>query len=224
MTALSQREVGKVVQGLVEVLSCLHIMLDNCSLKRSFESIEATVGSLVILTHLETTFSVLDLSSARRDRTSDVATLAVNAYLGLAKLCSPLHGEGGGGVYAVLKGLLPGVPVCIYHYCRYAHSEKSSNRLFSLEVVGRLMYTVKSVEVEAEENTPEVSTIHPPPTEVSSASVPDPSSVTPTPSSPQGSSTPATIPPTTLPSQHISDSFLFASIYATAGVGMCLPV
>ena len=55
VTALSQREVGKVVQGLVEVLSCLHIMLDNCSLKRSFESIEATVGSLVILTHLETT-------------------------------------------------------------------------------------------------------------------------------------------------------------------------
>ena len=109
MTALSQREVGKVVQGFVEVLSCLHIMLDNCSLKRSFESIEATVGSLVILTHLETTFSVLDLSSARRDRTSDVATLAVNAYLGLAKLCSPLHGEGGGGVYAVLKGMLPGV-------------------------------------------------------------------------------------------------------------------
>ena len=84
MTALSQREVGKVVQGLVDVLSCLHIMLDNCSLKRSFESIEATVGSLVTLTHLETTFSVLDLSSARRDRTSDVATLAVNAYLGLA--------------------------------------------------------------------------------------------------------------------------------------------
>ena len=77
VTALSQREVGKVVQGLVEVLNCLHIMLDNCSLKRSFESIEATVVSLVNLTHLETTFSVLDLGSDRRDRASDVSTLAV---------------------------------------------------------------------------------------------------------------------------------------------------
>ena len=109
VTALSQREVGKVVQGLVEVLSCLHILLDNCSLKRSLESIEATVASLVTLTHLETTFAVLDLASDRRDRTSDVSTLAVNAYLGLAKLCSPLHGEGAGGVHVVLKGLLPGV-------------------------------------------------------------------------------------------------------------------
>merc|ERR1719318_1537302 len=109
MTALSQREVGKVVQGLVEVLSCLHIMLDNCSLKRSMESIEAVVASLVTLTHLETTFSMLDLGEARGDRNTDVSSLAVNAYLGLAKLCSPLHGEGAGGVSVVLKGLLPGV-------------------------------------------------------------------------------------------------------------------
>merc|ERR1719483_996618 len=106
---MSQREVGKVVKELVEVLSCLHIMLDNCSLKRSSESIEATVGTLVTLTHLETTFSVLDLGSDRRDRTSDVSALAVNAYLGLAKLCAPLHGEGAGGATIVLKGLLPGV-------------------------------------------------------------------------------------------------------------------
>ena len=94
---------------MVEVLSCLHIMLDNCSLKRSLESIEAVVASLVTLTHLETTFSMLDLGEARRDRNTDVSSLAVNAYLGLAKLCSPLHGEGAGGVSMVLKGLLPGV-------------------------------------------------------------------------------------------------------------------
>ena len=61
------------------MLSCLHIMLNNCSLKRSLESIEATVASFVTLTHLETTFCVLDLGT-----TSDVSTLAVNAYLGLA--------------------------------------------------------------------------------------------------------------------------------------------
>ena len=94
---------------MVEVLSCLHIMLDNCSLKRSLESIEAVVASLVTLTHLETTFSMLDLGEARRDRNTDMSSLAVNAYLGLAKLCSPLHGEGAGGVSTVLKGLLPGV-------------------------------------------------------------------------------------------------------------------
>jgi len=81
VTALSQREAGKVVQGLVEVLSCLHIMLDNCGLKRSLESIEATLASFVTLTHLETTFFVLDLGG---DRTNNVSSLAVNAYLGLA--------------------------------------------------------------------------------------------------------------------------------------------
>ena len=302
VAALSQREVGKVVQGLVEVLNCLHIMLDNCSLKRSFESIEATVVSLVNLTHLETTFSVLDLGSNRRDRASDVSSLAVNAYLGLAKLCSPLHGEGAGGVHAVLKGLLPGVllvgegptkglgvirahtlrfvrflmvgggqPVCkavcvlvqhmavkvpdkaefrreaaeaivnlmqalprdmfsstvrwfvrlvviIQHLIfmtlllRYAHSEKSSNRLFSLEVVGRLMYTAQTVE--SEDTTPDDSTIHPPPRTEESASSVDPSSEPNTPSSPPGSSTPnpANLPATS-PPQSISDSFLFACIY-----------
>ena len=31
--------------------------------------------------------------------------------------------------------------VNIDHFSRYAHSEKASNRLFSLEVVGRLMYS-----------------------------------------------------------------------------------
>ena len=88
MAALSQREVGKEVQGLVEVLSCLHIMLDNCSLKRSMESIESVLASLVTLTQRETTFSMLDLGEAMRDRNTNVSSLAVNAYLGLAMLCS----------------------------------------------------------------------------------------------------------------------------------------
>jgi condensin-2 complex subunit D3 len=107
MAALSQREVGKVLEGLVEVLNCLHIMLDNCSLKMSLESIEVTVGSLVTLTHLETTISEMDFVGWNRN--TSVSSLAVNAYLGLAKVCSPLHGEGAGGVAEVLKGLLPGV-------------------------------------------------------------------------------------------------------------------
>ena len=54
----------------------LRIMLDNCNLKRSLESIEVTVT----LTHLETTFSMLDLG---RSGMTDVSSLAVNAYLGL---------------------------------------------------------------------------------------------------------------------------------------------
>ena len=45
------------------------------------------MASLVTLTHLETPFSMLNLWVARKDSN----TLAVNAYLDLAMLCSPLH-------------------------------------------------------------------------------------------------------------------------------------
>ena len=103
MAALSQRE---VMEGLVEVLNCLHIMLDNCSLKMSLESIEVTVGSLVSLTHLETTISEMDFVGWNWN--TSVSSLAVNAYICLVKVCSPLHGECAGGVAEVLKGLLPG--------------------------------------------------------------------------------------------------------------------
>eukprot|EP00092_Neocalanus_flemingeri_P019653 GFUD01021285.1.p1 GENE.GFUD01021285.1~~GFUD01021285.1.p1 ORF type:complete len:1759 (-),score=675.16 GFUD01021285.1:47-5323(-) len=288
VATLSQREVGKVVQGLSEVLSCLHIMLENCSLKRSLESIESTVASMVTLTHLETTFSVLDLGTDRRDRSGDVSALAVNAYLGLAKLGSPLHGEGAGGASVVLKGLLPGVlmvgegtgnglgvirahslrfirflmvgggdavcssvAVLVQHlavkvpdkaefrreaaeaivslmvtltgdlyssslrwFVRYAHSEKASNRLFSLEVVGRLMYTTRPEEMEG--TTPDASTIHQPTTGMTPASTAEPSPGPTTPSSPPETSTPATLS-TTLPNQPISNSFLFACIYGRCG-------
>ena len=45
------------------------------------------MACLVTLTHLETTFYMLDLGEARRDRSTDVSSLAVNSYLGLDKLC-----------------------------------------------------------------------------------------------------------------------------------------
>ena len=57
----------------------MRIRLDNCNLKRSSESIDATVADLGTLTHLETTFSMLD-------RITNVSFLAVNTYLGLTKL------------------------------------------------------------------------------------------------------------------------------------------
>ena len=61
------------------------------------------MDNLVTLTHMETTFSMLDMGEGRRDRITDVSSL------GLAKLCSPLHCKGAGGVSVVLKGLLSGV-------------------------------------------------------------------------------------------------------------------
>ena len=99
----TEEDVGKVV----DVLRCLHIMLDNCSLKMNVKSIEVTVGSLVTLTQLEATNSVLDFVGWTGN--TNVSSLAVNAYLGLAKLCSPLHDEGAVRVTEVLKGLLSGV-------------------------------------------------------------------------------------------------------------------
>ena len=50
-----------------------------------------------------------DLGEGRRDRNADRSTLVVNAYLVLAKLCSPLHVEGARGVFVVLNGLLAGI-------------------------------------------------------------------------------------------------------------------
>ena len=40
-------------------------------------------------------------------RLDDASSLAVGAFLGLAKMCSPLHGEAGAGLKLVLRGLLP---------------------------------------------------------------------------------------------------------------------
>ena len=58
-TVLTQREAGGVVDGLVEILTCLHVMLDTCSLKRSLESAETLVNHLVSLARLETQFTNL---------------------------------------------------------------------------------------------------------------------------------------------------------------------
>ena len=96
-----------MVDSLVDVLTCLHVMLDTCSLKRSVESIETLVTHLVTLSRLETQFTNLDLNNSH-SRQGDISSLAVNSYLAMMKLCSPLHGEGAGAIYLVLKSLLPG--------------------------------------------------------------------------------------------------------------------
>ena len=98
-----ENDVGQVM----EVLSCYRIMLEHCSLKMNLKSIEVTVGSLVTLTHLETTNSVLDFEVWTGN--NDVSSLALNAYLCLAKVSSQLHDEADVRVAEVLKGLLPGV-------------------------------------------------------------------------------------------------------------------
>ena len=104
---LTQRESEKVVRGLSGVLDCLHVMLDSCSLKRSEESLEALVTHLVALTKLETQFGQFDLTAPQRP--GDVSSLAIKAYLGLTKLCSPLHGAEAGAVSAVLRSLVPSI-------------------------------------------------------------------------------------------------------------------
>ena len=63
---------------------------------------------LVSLARLETQFTNLDLNNSS-NRRGDISNLAVNAYLAMMKLCTPLHGEGAGAIHLVLKSLLPGV-------------------------------------------------------------------------------------------------------------------
>ena len=104
---LSQREAERVVRALSDLLSSLHVMLDSCSLKRSEESLETLVNHLVSLTKLETQFSQLDQTTHQRP--GDVSSLAVKAYLGLTKLCTPLHGAEAGAVAGVLRALIPSI-------------------------------------------------------------------------------------------------------------------
>ena len=104
---LTQREAERVVRGLSDLLSSLHLMLDSCSLKRSEESLETLVNHLVSLTKLETQFSQLDFTSHQRP--GDVASLAIKAYLGLTKLCTPLHGAEAGAMSGVLRALIPSI-------------------------------------------------------------------------------------------------------------------
>ena len=106
-TELTQRETERLVEGLSEVLTSLHVMLESCSLRRSQESLEVLVTHLVTLTRLETQFSQLDFTTSQRPR--DVANLAVKSYLGLTKLCAPLHGGEAGAVCAVLRALIPSI-------------------------------------------------------------------------------------------------------------------
>ena len=105
---LTQREAERVVRGLSDLLSSLHLMLDSCSLKRSEESLETVVTHLVTVTRLETQFSQFDCDGPARP--GDVTSLAVKAYLALTKLCSPLHGtQDAGAVAVVLRSLIPSI-------------------------------------------------------------------------------------------------------------------
>ena len=104
---MTQREAANLVNNLVEVLDSLHLMLTTCSLKRSQESIETLIQHLVILIRLERQFQ-FDISGSR-DRAGDVSSLALNSFLALMKLCSPLHGPGLGAIMLVLRSLLPGI-------------------------------------------------------------------------------------------------------------------
>ena len=61
----------------------------------------------VSLTKLETQFSQLDFNAHQRP--GDVASLAIKAYLGLTKLCTPLHGAEAGAVGGVLRALIPSI-------------------------------------------------------------------------------------------------------------------
>ena len=105
--AMTQREASHLVDSLVEVIDCLLLMLTTCSLKRSHESIETLIQHMVNLIRLERQFQ-FDLAQ-NRDRAGDVSSLALNAFLALMKLCSPLHGPGLGAIMLVLRSLLPGI-------------------------------------------------------------------------------------------------------------------
>ena len=85
-----------------QVLTSLHLLLDNCSLKRNQESLEATVTCLVDLTQLETQFADMSFSGERIRHQSGPGRLAVNGYTGLQKICTPLHGSK--SVHLVFQG------------------------------------------------------------------------------------------------------------------------
>ena len=85
-----------------QVLTSLHLLLDNCSLKRNQESLEATVTCLVDLTQLETQFADMSFSGDRIRHQSGPGRLAVNGYTGLQKICTPLHGSK--SVHLVFQG------------------------------------------------------------------------------------------------------------------------
>lgn len=104
---LTPAEISELTVALNRVLySCL-TMLDHCPLKRSPESLELTIMELVELTHLETGFANLDFSI--RLRRSDLSALAFNAYSGLEKLCSSIHGSISTTVSQIFRHLLPGI-------------------------------------------------------------------------------------------------------------------
>ena len=105
--SLTPAEVNELTNGLNRVLYSFLTMLDHCPLKRSPESLEQTVAELVELTHLETGFANLDFT--QRLKRSDLSSLAYNAYVGLQRLCTPLHGQVSNVCKLILQHILPGI-------------------------------------------------------------------------------------------------------------------
>lgn len=104
---LTPHEVQELTGGLNRVLFSFLTMLDHCPLKRSQESLDQTVIELVELTHLETGFANLDFN--QRLKRSDLSALAFNAYVGLEKLCSAIHGSVPDIVKLICQHILPGI-------------------------------------------------------------------------------------------------------------------
>ena len=104
---LSPNEVNELTSGMNRVLYSFLVMLDHCPLKRSQESLDQTVVELVELTHLETGFANLDFN--QRLKRSDLSSLAFNAYVGLEKLCGPIHGSVCDIVKLIFQHILPGI-------------------------------------------------------------------------------------------------------------------
>ena len=104
---LTPAEVNELTSGLNRSLYSFLTMLDHCPLKRSPESLEQTIAELVELTHLETGFANLDFT--QRLKRSDLSSLAYNAYVGLQRLCTPLHGQVSNVTKLILQHVLPGI-------------------------------------------------------------------------------------------------------------------
>ena len=72
-------------------------MLDSCS------RLETLVNHLVSLSK----FSQRDFTNQQQP--DNMTGLAIKAYLGLTKLCTPLHGPEAGAVSEVLRALIPSI-------------------------------------------------------------------------------------------------------------------
>ena len=99
-----------------------------------------SVQELVELTRLETAYANLDFG--REVRRSDLSALAFNAYIGLGKLCNPLHGDIKRNVALIFKFLLPGVLMTYRGASEIAPKGLTVIREHTLHFARHLMATV----------------------------------------------------------------------------------